>query len=215
MKRKIMLAAIAGLMMSGCTIEATSDETTSDESTELSLSDFEGTWVGACSYDSDSDAYTINSFTISTSSITRKMTQYASDDAACTSDAEMVFQYEGSITSGDVVEVTDSSAEALEVDLTLSVAKVQFNSSTIVDYYNTNSVCGGGWTASELKDITTVCVDDDTLGSFVSSLPMSMYTILSVEGQTLSIGDESGANDASSDANRPTSLSSSTYALSE
>jgi hypothetical protein len=221
MKRKIMLAAIAGLMMSGCSIEATDDtdsSSSSSTSTTLSLSDFEGTWVGACTYD-DSDSndlkYVINSFTITSTSIVRKTTEYASDDAACTGSATMVAQYEGSLTAGDTVDVTDSTAKALEVDLTLSVGKMQFNSSTTTDYFNSNSVCGGGWTASELRDVTTVCSGDATLGGFVSSLPMSMYTILSVEGQTLSVGDESGANDATSDANRPTSLASSTYAKSE
>jgi hypothetical protein len=220
MKTKYLLPLALTLMIGGCTVDLGDDSTlgSDNDTVTLSLSDFEGTWVGACTYDdSDSDdlKYVIKTYIITTTSITSQSTEYAEDDATCSGDATLVAKFEGEIEAGETVEVSDGEANALEIDLTLQVAKLQMNDTTNVDYFNTNSICGGGWTAEEEKDITTACDGDSVLGDFVSGLPFSIYTIVNVEGQSLSLGDDSGANDGTTDANRPTSLSSTTYALSE
>lgn len=156
-----------------------------------------GTWVSA--YTGSSAPYSKHTFTVSSASeMTYLQAQYS--NSTCTTPGGANYNYTFTYSIGSAAP---SPSGATQVDLTyVTLTETPVDAATVTNF-NAGSVCGfSNWVLNTPKSLFgSSCASTINAGTI-------NYNIFQITGTTLQLGDESGANNGTTTALRPTALSS-------
>ena len=178
-----------------------------EEDAAATSSSLTGSWQSDClSEEEDGQTkYYKEMYVFTTTVFTIESQEFS--DSSCATEASS-YALSGTITVGE--ELTSPSG-ATELDITIAeVASLTIFEDNQLEYFNTQSICGGGWVKGAAKNVSSVDCTDDIGKSFTSMLGKTMYTIYKIEDNTLSIGLEAGTQDGSTEAKRETSFDTNT-----
>lgn len=194
--KKLVFASLTALavssIVSGCGKE--------EDSALNSAADLEGTWVEACSADSEGGS-TKGSSTFSGGTATVVAQSYS--DASCATES-MRFDLTGTYTGGTSLA---SPAGAKELDSTTTKLVLTLKTDEMVAMFNGAEgtfppVCGGGFVKDTGKELTAAdCANDANFQNIFDV----QYSIYKIEGSRLYFGEcnnDGSANDCSTAAKR-------------
>ena len=194
-------AAFAGIFFGCIELDNEDDDDTATTSTEL-----EGTWNTGCvnrdETGDENDESSSDTFIYTSNSVAYSGIKYNGLNCA-EEETRRAVNY--TFTIGTVV--SDSSPDVKKIDKTVLSFKMMLKLDTVVNRFNTDSVCGlTDWTKDSEKDITglTCVIGNNTIST--SGISYDIYKLDTISSPNrLYVGDEN-TGDGSTDASRPTAL---------